>query len=46
MTRGPRTPQFKFNKLFNEHFPNYFFKKYFVRKNWQGGSESLLKMVQ
>ena len=24
--RGPRTPQFKFNNLFNEHFPGYFFK--------------------
>ena len=24
--RGPRTPQFKFNNLFNEHFPSYFFK--------------------
>ena len=24
--RGPRTPQFKFNNLFNEHFPSCFFK--------------------
>ena len=35
-----RTPQF--NNLFNDHFPSYFLK-YFVRKNWRGGSESLLK---
>ena len=26
MTMGPKTPQFKFNNLFNEHFPSYFFK--------------------
>ena len=24
-------------------FPSYFFLKYFVRKNWRGGGESLLK---
>ena len=24
-------------------FPSHFLKKYFVRKNWQGGDESLLK---
>ena len=41
--RGPRTPQFKFNNLFDDHFPSYFLKKYFVCKNWQGGGESLLK---
>ena len=41
--KGPMTPQFKFNNLFNEHFSSYFFKKYFVRKNWRGGGESLLK---
>ena len=41
--RGPRTPQLKFSNLFNEHFPRYFFFKYFVRKNWRGGGESLLK---
>ena len=32
--RGPRPPRLKFNDLFNEHF---------VRKNWRGGVESLLK---
>ena len=37
------TPQFKFNTLFSEHFPSNFFLKYFVRKNWRGGGESLLK---
>ena len=26
IARGPRTPQFKFNTLFNENFPSYFFK--------------------
>ena len=36
------TPQFKFNNLFNEHFPSFFFK-YFERKNWRGGGKSLLK---
>ena len=41
--RGPRIPQLKFNNLFNEHFPLLFFKKYFVRKNWRGGGESLLE---
>ena len=37
--RGPWPPQLKFNNLFNDHF----LKKYLVRKNWQGGGESLLK---
>ena len=23
---GPKTPQFKFNNLFSEHFPSYFLK--------------------
>ena len=36
--RGPRTPQLKFNNLFNEHFSKIFFFKYFVRKNWRGES--------
>ena len=40
---GPRTPQFKFNNLFNEHFPSYFFKSILLHKNWRGGDESLLK---
>ena len=26
MAGGSRTPQLKFNNLFNEHFPSYFFK--------------------
>ena len=43
--RGPRYPQLNFNNLFNEHFPLLFLfcLKYFVRKNWQGGGEALLK---
>ena len=41
---GPRPSQLKFNNLLNEHFPwLIFFQKYFVRKNWRGGVESLLK---
>ena len=43
MARGPKTPQFKFNTLFSEHFPSNFFKKYFERKNWRDGGEPLLK---
>ena len=38
----PRSPQLKFNHLFNEHFP-CFFLKYFVHKNTRGGDESLSK---
>ena len=41
MARGLKTPQFKFNTLFREHFPSNFFKKYFERKNWRGGDEPL-----
>ena len=41
--RRPRPSQLKFNNLFNEHFPGYFFFKYFVRKNWRGEGELLLK---
>ena len=41
--RGPRTLQFKFNNLFNEHIPQLFFEKYSVRKNWRGEGELLLK---
>ena len=26
MARGPKTPQFKFNTLFNENFLSYFLK--------------------
>ena len=40
--RGPKTPQFKFNTLFSDHFPSNFFKS-ILRKNWRGGGESLLK---
>ena len=41
--QGPKAPQFKFNKLFNEHFPSpNFFQKSFVRKNWRGGDELFL----
>ena len=40
---APRPLQLKFSSLFDEHFPKQFFKKYFVRKNWPGGGESLLK---
>ena len=36
-TTGPRNPQFKFNNLFNEHFPELFFKSILSRKNWRGG---------
>ena len=43
MARGLKTPQFKFNTLFSEHFPSNFLKKYFERKNWRGGDEPLLK---
>ena len=33
-----QAPQFKFNNLFNEHFPwLIFFQKYIVAQNWQGG---------
>ena len=39
-SQGPRTPQFKLNSLFNEHFPLLFLFKYFVRKNWPVGGES------
>ena len=31
MPRGSRPPQFKFNELFNEHFPSLFFSKVFCR---------------
>ena len=41
--RGPRPPLLKFNDLFNEHIPELFFLKYFVRKNCRGGVASLLK---
>ena len=27
--RGPKPPKLKFNNLFNEHFPSYFFKSIF-----------------
>ena len=40
---GPRLSQLIFNNLFIEHIPKLFFLKYFVRKNWRGGVESLLK---
>ena len=36
-------PQLKFNNLFNQHFPRLIFFKYFVRKTWRGGDESLLE---
>ena len=35
MVPGP--PQLQFNNLLNEHFPQLFFFKYFVRRNWRGG---------
>ena len=41
--QGPRPTQLKVNNLFNEHFSQLFFYKYFVRKNWRSGGESLLK---
>ena len=41
--QGTQASLLKFNNLFNEHIPKLFFKKYFVRKNWRGGVESLLK---
>ena len=43
--RKPKPPQLKFNCLFNDHFHYlfFFFQKYFVRKNWRGEVESLLK---
>ena len=43
MAKGPRPLQLKFSSLLVEHFPQLFFKKYFVRENWRGGGESLLK---
>ena len=36
-------PQLKFDNLFNQHFPRLIFFKYFVRKTWRGGGESLLE---
>ena len=43
----PRPPQLEFTNLFNEHFSwLMFFSKYFERKNWRGGGELLLKMIQ
>ena len=44
--RGPRLLQFKFNNLFNEHFPQLIFLKSILsRKNWQGSGELLLKNI-
>ena len=42
--QGARTPQFKFNNLFNEHFPQLiFFKSISSRKNWRSGGELFMK---
>ena len=41
--RRPRPPQFKFNNLFNEHFPWLNFLSILSRKNWRGRGELLLK---
>ena len=48
-TRGPRTPRFKFNSLFNRafYFSKVFFESILSSKNWRGGGELfLLKNVQ
>ena len=43
--QGAPAPSTEFNNLFNDHLFLSFvlFFKYFMRKNWRGGGESLLK---
>ena len=33
--QGAQNPQFKFNNLFNKHFPYLIFFKVFCRLNWR-----------
>ena len=45
MTKGAGAPQFKFNNLFNQHFPMlFFFKNISSRENWRGGGGLLFKV--
>ena len=44
--RGPKTPQFKFNNLFNERFPTYFCKSILCVKTGKVEVIRYLKMVQ